>query len=359
MAGTGKSTIARTVARKLDAERCLGASFFFSRDSVDLNNADRFFTTLAFQLTRVSPSLKSCICNAIADRQDITTVVLQDQWKELIFKPLKKLRDNSLSPSPLTLVIDALDECNSKDIREIIRLLIRDLDAVKVRAFVTSRPETLFHSSFVKEGGIVCRELILQDVPRSLVEHDILHFLRHEFGEIANGLDGYEDWPGEEKIQIIAQKADGLFIYAATVCRFVAGQGYPSRNLLKLLPTDVSPTAALDKPRADISPLRALDEMYTKILELSIHRHETKLFKQIVGSIIVLSDPISVCTLTKLLDAAPSDIGDTLGPLHSVLNISRDDTSPIRLLHLSFRDFLIDNERCKNPQFWIDEKVSE
>jgi ABC-type glutathione transport system ATPase component len=132
MAGTGKSTIARTVARKLDTERRLGASFFFSRDSVDLNNADRFLTTLAFQLTRVSPNLKDYICNAITDRQDINTVALQDQWKELIFKLLKKSSDNLLSSSPLIFVIDALDECNSKDIREIVRLLVRELEAVKV-----------------------------------------------------------------------------------------------------------------------------------------------------------------------------------------------------------------------------------
>jgi hypothetical protein len=58
MACTGKSTIARTIARKIDEKGCLGASFFFSRDSVDLNNADTIFTTLAFQLTRVSPNLK-------------------------------------------------------------------------------------------------------------------------------------------------------------------------------------------------------------------------------------------------------------------------------------------------------------
>src|SRR5579859_4063060 len=32
MAGTGKSTIARTVARTCDSRKQLGASFFFSRD---------------------------------------------------------------------------------------------------------------------------------------------------------------------------------------------------------------------------------------------------------------------------------------------------------------------------------------
>ena len=91
MAGTGKSTIARTVARKLDTKGCLGANFLFSRDRVDLNNAERFFITLAFQLTRVSPKLKSYICDAIADPQKINTIKLQDQWERLILRPLKEI----------------------------------------------------------------------------------------------------------------------------------------------------------------------------------------------------------------------------------------------------------------------------
>ena len=56
MAGTGKSTIARTVARKLDTKGCLGASFFFSRDSVDLNNADRFLPLLHFSSQECPPT---------------------------------------------------------------------------------------------------------------------------------------------------------------------------------------------------------------------------------------------------------------------------------------------------------------
>jgi hypothetical protein len=42
--------------------------------------------------------------------------------------------------------------------------------------------------------------------------------------------------------------------------------------------------------------------------------------------------------------------------LHSVLEVPESDEHPIRLLHPSFRDFLLDNKRCKELQFWIDEK---
>jgi hypothetical protein len=42
--------------------------------------------------------------------------------------------------------------------------------------------------------------------------------------------------------------------------------------------------------------------------------------------------------------------------LHSVLNIPQSQDHPIRLLHPSFRDFLINKDRCSDPNFWVNEK---
>jgi hypothetical protein len=47
LAGTGKSTIARTVARKYSEQERLGASFFFSRGGGDVSHAGKFFTSIA------------------------------------------------------------------------------------------------------------------------------------------------------------------------------------------------------------------------------------------------------------------------------------------------------------------------
>ena len=63
MAGTGKSTIARTVAHIYNEQKQLGASFFFSRDVGDLSDAGKFFTSIAVQLARRSPILKHHICH--------------------------------------------------------------------------------------------------------------------------------------------------------------------------------------------------------------------------------------------------------------------------------------------------------
>jgi hypothetical protein len=58
MAGTGKSTIARTVAREYYDRNRLGASFFFSRGGEDVSQAGKYFTTIAVQLANKSPVLK-------------------------------------------------------------------------------------------------------------------------------------------------------------------------------------------------------------------------------------------------------------------------------------------------------------
>src|SRR5271168_644792 len=88
MAGTGKSTIARTVAHEYHTQNKLGASFFFSRGEKDLSNAGKFFTTIAVQLAQKSPALRSRICEAADKNRDIATRVLSEQWKLLVLRPL-------------------------------------------------------------------------------------------------------------------------------------------------------------------------------------------------------------------------------------------------------------------------------
>jgi hypothetical protein len=99
MAGTGKSTIARTVAREYYDKEHLGASFFFSRGKGDISHAGKLFTTIAVQLAKKSPSLKSCICEAIKEHGDIASQGLHDQWVRLVLQPLSKIKATSdLSP---------------------------------------------------------------------------------------------------------------------------------------------------------------------------------------------------------------------------------------------------------------------
>ncbi|CAI7582039.1 unnamed protein product [Penicillium bialowiezense] len=64
-AGTGKSTIARTVADRLYEKGLLAASFFFKRDEADRRSAKYFFTTIAVQLVRIMPAVAAHMRSAI------------------------------------------------------------------------------------------------------------------------------------------------------------------------------------------------------------------------------------------------------------------------------------------------------
>lgn len=79
MAGTGKSTIARTIARTLTEQKRLAASFFFSRGRGDLSHTGKLFSTIARQCATTSRMLKRYICEAINENDNISRQSMRDQ----------------------------------------------------------------------------------------------------------------------------------------------------------------------------------------------------------------------------------------------------------------------------------------
>ena len=78
MAGTGKSTITRTVAQLFADKGQLRASFFFKKAEGDRGNASKLFTTLAMDLMAHIPGLKPEIRKAIDAKPAITEKALKD-----------------------------------------------------------------------------------------------------------------------------------------------------------------------------------------------------------------------------------------------------------------------------------------
>src|SRR5215213_8820942 len=112
MAGTGKSTISRTIASSFKAKGQLGASFFFKRGEGSRANGKRFFTTIAVQLAEHFRDMISSIRKVIEADRYISEKALREQFDKLIFQPLSKIMTAS---TKVVVVIDALDECERKD----------------------------------------------------------------------------------------------------------------------------------------------------------------------------------------------------------------------------------------------------
>jgi hypothetical protein len=226
LAGTGKSTIARTVARRYHDQKRLGASFFFSRGGGDVGHAGKFVTSIAWQLASSVPSLDQYVCDAIKERRDIASQSLHDQWQQLILRPLSRLSGNGGQFSYM-LVVDALDECdNNDDIKPIVHILAkaRSLTSDQLRVFLTSRPEIPIRYRFGQLPYAEHMDFVLHNISQSIIDHDISIFLEYNLKLVTEEHHLSAGWPGKQIVEQLVHSANGLFIWAATACRFI-GEG--------------------------------------------------------------------------------------------------------------------------------------
>jgi hypothetical protein len=358
LAGTGKSTIARTVARRYFDQQRLGASFFFSRGGGDVSHAGKFVTSIALQLANSIPTLHQYICDAVTERSDIAGRSLRDQWHQLVLRPLSRLDDNGCQ-SLYVLVIDALDECDDdNNIRIVLHLLAeaRSLKTVRLRVFLTSRPEIPIRYGFYQIPDTERQDVVLHNISPPIVDHDISIFLEHNLTLIGQERSLGAGWPDGDTIRRLVTNAGGLFIWAATACRFISeGKRFAAKRLSAIIDGNSSGVTA---------PEKYLNEIYITVLKHSIYSDYTdeerdyqyRMLRHILGSVVVLFSPLSAGSLGRLLNVIKPDIDQTLDDLHAILDVPQNQTNPIRLHHPSFRDFLLDRSRCQDLNFLVDEK---
>lgn len=362
MAGTGKSTVSRTIAKSLVRTGHLGASFFFKRGEGDRESSAKLFTTIAAQLAIMQTDIGTHIKDVIKSNSDFGKKGLREQFDELILQPLSKAPPDQRKSGFIVIVIDALDECELEDdIKLIIRLFNHD-KSLGLRIFLTSRPELPIRLGFSAIQGEF-QDVILHEISEPIIQHDLSVLIRHELqiirGNYNKTVQEYRqlkrDWPGQSNVNTIVKMAIPLFIFAATICRFLADRkcGNPDDQLRKVLEYETKS----QESKLDATYLPVLNQ---QIAGLSARERNGVLqqFKYIVGSIVLLASPLSTSSLSQLLGISRDVIDTRLDMLHSVLSIPQSSESPIRLLHLSFRDFLVDPEKQGLNPFWIDEAES-
>ncbi|OCK79260.1 hypothetical protein K432DRAFT_252439, partial [Lepidopterella palustris CBS 459.81] len=353
MAGTGKSTIARTIAQLFADQRQLGASFFFKRGEGERGNATRFFTTVAADLMGHLPELRSGIRKAIDADPTISEKALKDQFEKLILQPLSGTA--LVKALELTIVIDALDECErDDDIRAILQLFSRTkgLKPVSLRVFVTSRPELPIRLGFKQMADGTYQDLILHEVPKQTIEHDIAIFFEHELTKVREQRSLSADWPSRDQIQALVVMAIPLFIFAATACRYIGDKRDNPKKRLEIILQYQTGTRV---SKLDRTYLPILEQLFDDEDEADKERRTSE-FREIVGSIVTLESPLSITSLAHLLGIPGEDVSCRLDSLHSVLSIPINEDMPVRILHLSFRDFLVDPQKRGKSPFWVDER---
>jgi ABC-type dipeptide/oligopeptide/nickel transport system ATPase subunit len=340
IAGTGKTTVAQSVCEMLSEH--LAGTFFFSRDSAERRRPSNILPTLIYRLAYSRPAFRQSICDAIERDPDVSSKAVQIQMQKLISEGMKNVQD--LNQPPLLLVLDALDECDKEGGREggpFLPLLISRLSSLPypVKVFMTSRPEASI-IKMVESVTSVTRPFVLHQIEAPVVQADIERYLREEFAKILEQHDMEAPWPTEAQMRLLVQLAGCLFIYAATVVKFVSDSIHPFDSLSTFLSADAGTSKHAHA---------TLDSVYLQIIGV-FTRDPTggasSIFREVIGAIVALQQPLSKLTLGKLLQMEMKKVNSTLRYLHSLIDVGTSPNHLVRTFHPSLYDFLTHPERC-------------
>ncbi|KIJ52229.1 hypothetical protein M422DRAFT_776348 [Sphaerobolus stellatus SS14] len=339
-AGAGKSAIANSLAKQFDRIGRLGSSFCFGRPGV-LRALETFLPTIARDLTDRDPNFKKSLGKHIDSNKSLTTTKdLSDQFEQFIALH----SGNSCFIGHVLIVIDALDESGDALQRSTLLRLLADPTMVQklppyVRIFITARPEKDIVGAFSRSSHAHILRLF-DAVPAEDVKQDILAFVRHQLiGDSVYSLPDIE----EDHCLQIAEKSQGLFQWAAVVCRLLKEAEAKALSPLEELPS------LLMVPSSD------LDHIYRAALDRNFAIDNIKLkerFRMIVGFILSAQEPLSSATLMSLVTAYNKADGQNavnliLPRLGSLFNgvTGGGLMSPV---HTSVREFLVDEGRSGN-----------
>jgi hypothetical protein len=370
LAGTGKSTIARTICRHLEkSEGRLGASFFVSRQDQARRNASNIVRTIAHQLALHNRSFGEALCMHIRDYPALTTSrSLEKQITDLIVTPAAALPVNN--QCPVLIVIDALDECpwdsRGWPAGELVLLLVRGLLTLsgRLKLFITSRAEPSIQRMFNQlTAGRAHMVMKLHELDKSMVQADIMTYLRNSFEEIrANMPSALDlcDWPLTEDLERLVKLSGVLFVFASTVVRYVGSRRHGPRARL---------AQVLEERHLGSSAYRFLDALYMEVLleaagiTAAVDQHdasddedvECQRIKAVVSIIVLAQVPLQPSTVAALSGVDRDDALITIASLAALLLL--EDGQPVRVFHPSFPDFVLSHERCHDSRFFVESDV--
>lgn len=335
-AGTGKSSIAHTMAFWLAETKHLGCFFGFNHFTG--NESWKFcFSTIAKTLSENNVFFKKALYESL--QQNTALINSPDpaiQFYKWILNPIKAME----LFGPFVIIIDALDESGDTNIQEkLLEILLHHASELPayVKILITSRPEKIVINMIEakkKSESLLVHKNLEQIDPRS-TEKDITKFVHVYFqkkshtdcAEILNKED--INWQ-----EILVTKSGGLFQWASAACLFLTDKN-------KIL--QVSESWDQLKHNQD----GVLFNLYASILNQQFISFDAKSFEKvqlILGCLISLQKPISLEALCQLLPDMTDNINKIIPKLGAMFSNVSNKNLPIKPLHTSCQDFFYKTE---------------
>ena len=341
-AGKGKSAIAHTIALQAQNLGMLGSCFCFSRVRQHEELHMKLFPTIARDLTDRDLRLRPLLAGVIANNHSLReTEDIGEQWQKFVVGPLSQLEE-SLAAN-VVVVIDALDESGPEGTRSTFLEVLSASDAklpANLRILLTSRPlpdiQEVLNTSHVRAKS-------LDDIDSESTISDIRLYVSHRLKSLGGTF-------SNEHLQELAAKSGGVFEWARLACDFVSNR---IRVIAKKRLEEV-----LSQAPGDGRIL--LDEMYITFLKEFAKGPSDVLdmFRSVMRQILWLKEPLSISALDFIRKRFPREedhypVGDILNSMASLLSGTSEASTPVRPLHASFYDFLLDEKR--SGVFFIQE----
>ena len=337
-AGTGKSTIATTVAGMYQREGQLGCHMFFIREKSDPGNV---LQTIAYLLAEYSQPIAKSLSEQLKKSGNLDSSNLKAKFDILLRQPLSTVAAELARP--VLIVLDALDECGTPEQRQCLLDVLRDCLTTlpdNFRVLITSRPDEdidiLIDSHHLR--------VKILDQHSNESKDNVSTYIKFQFNEmkssgklkIPNGC----DW--DDSINKLVQGADGLFIWASTAIKFVREEKWSRYRCFQNL---VSNANSLK-----------LDELYKTVLfhALKWNEGDKEIFKSIFSLILFAKRPLCDREINEILDVEMDVTSNVLSYFRSLVRY--EEGQPIRIHHTSFYDYLISCEGCA---WYLDAEVQK
>ena len=186
----------------------------------------------------------------------------------------------------------------------------------------------------------------LLDIDSAANKDDVSEFVRHRLKEI-RAKDGFlgADWPGDDKVNALANGAGGLFIWASTACLYIDSHD-PDQRLSELINKH--------SERNSSGPFARLDSLYKTAMQFAGSWDDPSFRSDccsILGVILCARIPLS-CSVIDALLALPQHRPSRKSISHLQCVLYTCAGGVIRTLHPSFRDYF--SKRCSGEHWSID-----
>ena len=350
MAGTGKTTIAYSFSADLEQKEFLGGTFFASHLRVDTSDVRCIIPTISLQLAKYLPSFGSLVLGVVKDNPNCSSWRIAKQFLNFMVTPLiaaqPACRENRVVVP--VIVLDALDECSDQSlVAELLYMILEHSKSLPVKFFITSRPEIVVKESFDRSWDH--SNLVLHEVGKQIVKADIELYIK----ACLDGRYNRPNWPSQAEVESLVNMSGTLFIYAATVCKYITQRGSSSmpRRLSDVVNFALETTSGLSHP---------LDVLYEKIFDAtyaSASKGEGSDIHMVLTVVVYAYNPLSITAISALVQIPLEQIQAALSTLHSLIYIpSQDPDVPISTFHASFHDFI--SNQSSSSKHYLDPHAS-